>query len=110
MFIACGWVLYDQEDRSSFLPDLMSDIIFELIPSDTLIVDGLEDHPFLIEAHAKSIQYEALPLRYTNIQFTTRKSDHFNHYIYLLLMFLPGEKSITGKIIAKARAGPNGLN
>lgn len=63
LFIACGWVLYDQEDRSSLLPDLMSDIIFELIPSDTLIVDGLEDHPFLIEAHAKSTQYEALPLR-----------------------------------------------
>ena len=65
LFIACGWVLYDQEDRSSLLPDIMSDIIFELIPSDTLIVDGLEDHPFLIEAHAKSTQYEALPLRYT---------------------------------------------
>ena len=61
---ACGWILFDQDERSPFLEDLLSDIFLEIIPPDALIVDGLEDHPVLIEAHAKSLHYESLPLRY----------------------------------------------
>ena len=58
---ACGWVLYDLEERARFLGDLLHDIIVEIIPSDALIMDGLEDHPVLKEAQEISIQYETLP-------------------------------------------------
>ena len=61
---ACGWILFDQDERSPLLEDLLSDIFLEIIPPDALIVDGLEDHPVLIEAHAKSLHYESLSLRY----------------------------------------------
>ena len=58
---ACGWVLYDLEERASYLGDLLNEVIVEIIPSDALIMDGLEDHPILKEAQEISLQYEALP-------------------------------------------------
>merc|ERR1712242_587552 len=60
---ACGWVLFDLDDRSKFLADLLSDVIIEIIAPDALSVDGLEDHPVLMEALKKSIHYDALSLR-----------------------------------------------
>jgi len=60
---ACGWVLYDLEERASYLGDLLNEVIVEIIPPDALIMDGLEDHPILKEAQEISLQYEALPLR-----------------------------------------------
>lgn len=60
---ACGWVLFDTEDRAHFLQELLNDIIVEIIPPDALNVDGLEDHPVLKEAIRKSVHYEALALR-----------------------------------------------
>ena len=60
---ACGWVLFDPEDRSGLLEDLLSDVIPEILPSEALAVDGLEDHPVLIEALEKSLHYESLPLK-----------------------------------------------
>ena len=62
--VICGWVLYDLADRHDDLsPLLKSFVIIELIPPDALLVDGLEDHPGLIEALQESTDYDVLPLR-----------------------------------------------
>ena len=61
--IACGWVLYDLDERASHLQDLLKDVITEIILPESLAVDGLEDHPVIVDALAKSVYYEALPLR-----------------------------------------------
>ena len=62
--VICGWILYDLTDRHDYLtPLLKSFVIIELIPPDALVVDGLEDHPGLIEALQKSNDYDVLPLR-----------------------------------------------
>ena len=60
---ACGWVLFAIDERSSFLEELLVDVIMEIIPPDALIVDGLEAHPVLVEALAKSRHYDSLALR-----------------------------------------------
>ena len=60
---ACGWVLYSIEERSSYLEELLDEIIFEIIPPDALIVDGLEDQSILVEALDKSRHYDSLALR-----------------------------------------------
>jgi len=60
---ACGWVLFAIDERSSFLEELLVDVIMEIIPPDALIVDGLEDHPVLVEALTKSRHYDSLALR-----------------------------------------------
>jgi hypothetical protein len=60
---ACGWVLFDPEERSAALQDLLQEVIVEIIPADALAVDGLEDHPVLTRALETSLDYEALPLR-----------------------------------------------
>lgn len=60
---ACGWLLYDLEERSGLLDELLASVIVEIIPPDALNVDGLEDHPVIVEALRKSIHYDALALR-----------------------------------------------
>ena len=62
--VICGWILYDPTDRHDALSTLLkSYIIIELIPPDALLVDGLEEHPGLVEALQKSSDYDSLPLR-----------------------------------------------
>ena len=60
---ACGWVLYDLDERAAHLQDLLKDVITEIIMPESLAVDGLEDHPVIEDALAKSVYYDALPLR-----------------------------------------------
>ena len=55
--------MFSVEQRSSLLEDLLADVIIEIIPPDALVVDGLEDHPILLEALDKSRQYDSLALR-----------------------------------------------
>lgn len=60
---ACGWVLFDLDERSDYLEELLGDVIAEILMPEFLAVDGLEDHPWVQRALAKSVYYEALPLR-----------------------------------------------
>ena len=60
---ACGWVLFDLDERSDYLEELLADVIAEILMPEFLAVDGLEDHPWVQRALAKSVFYEALPLR-----------------------------------------------
>ena len=60
---ACGWVLFDLEERSDYLEELLGDVIAEILRSESVAVNGLEDHPAVQRALAKSVFYEALPHR-----------------------------------------------
>lgn len=60
--LACGWVLYNPEDRTKCLRELTQNVVPEIIQAEQLLVDGLEDHPALRDAVDKSVNYEALPL------------------------------------------------
>lgn len=71
---ACGWVLFDPEERIVALQDLLVDVIPEIIPPDALAVDGLDDHPVLVEAIQKSLHYDNLPLR-EKINYWDRNPD-----------------------------------
>ena len=60
---ACGWVIYDLDERAEHLDELLKKVITEILVPESLAVDGLEDHPVLEDALAKAVYYEALPLR-----------------------------------------------
>ena len=59
----CGWVAYDLDNRSEFLEDLLKDVIYEIVPADALLIDGLEDHPFVQDVIRGSDQYEKESLK-----------------------------------------------
>ena len=87
--IICGWILYDMTDRADYLsPLLKSFVIIELIPPDALLVDGLEEHPGLIEALQKSTDYDSLPLRGKINYWETKSVSFYNQVLFSVFIEL----------------------